>query len=266
MAVFAGADGSLAKQQPQDADEPRLRVEGNRLIYHGFVEQADGDDRIKETYTAQFRALLEAHPEFREEVLRSNGGMLSDAIDIAVIFADQGLDKSVDGYCASACPLIFIASEHHLLGSGGRLGFHNSSWSLGNMKEFYKNSCESFGWMDEFAFAACAYREGICDLNKKLAFFAAQDVDTNFIVPAAFVQRYDMWYPTRDEFSTMGSSSPACERRAGLPSMIDARDIILFGWIVAAKLILIIGMKLWKGFSPANRVTANQQAWCEATS
>ena len=214
LAAFVDAEVVLAKQQHSGTDEQRIRVEGNSLIFDGFVEHEDGDDSINEADTAQFHTFLKAYPEIREVVLRSSGGIVSDAIDIAVIVADYGLDTRVESYCLSACTLIFIAGEQRTLGPGGRLGFHSGSWARDSIKEFYMSSREVHGWIDEFAFAAWVYEEGIRDMNKILAFFAAHKVDLNFIVRATFVHSDDMWYPTRDELHRYGIIEPG----AGLGS------------------------------------------------
>lgn len=208
LAGVAAAKDAPAKQVPPEAEGQRFHVEGARLHYDGSVEDADGEDAINEADTKQFHALLKAHSEIGEVVLRSDGGNIYDALDIATIVTDYGLDTRVDSYCVSACTLIFLAGERRFLGLGGRLGFHGVSWARDDMKDYYEDRREAYGWMDEFAFASWTYEEGMRDVNRLLAFLAAEDIDLDFIVRAGFVHSDDMWFPTRQELLDYGIITP----------------------------------------------------------
>jgi hypothetical protein len=106
--------------------------------------------------------------------------------------------------CVSACTLIFLAGENRTLAQGARLGFHSGSWARDNMKDYYDEMREANGWLDEFAFASWAYEEGVRDFNKNLEFMVSRGVDVQFIIRIAYVNFYDVWYPTRDELMKFG--------------------------------------------------------------
>jgi len=177
----------------------RFILDGTRLIFDGSVEGEDGYDGIDYEDATELRALLFEHPEIDLIELRSEGGVVSAALDMAAVIVDFEIDTVVRNSCESACTLVFLAGNNRTLERGGRLGFHSGSWSRRSMKGFYEGSRESKGWIDEFAFASWVYEEAMRDFNKELEFMISRGVDVGFVVRAAYVNSDDIWYPTRDE-------------------------------------------------------------------
>jgi hypothetical protein len=160
------------------------------------VEREDGYDGIAYADARELRQILRDHPEVTTLELNSDGGVPPAALEMAVAVTDFGLNTVVTERCESACTLVFLAGENRTLARGARLGFHSSSWGRDGMKEYYEETRESSGWLDEFAFASWAYEEGMRDFNKTLEFMVARGVDIQFIIRAAYVNFSDVWYPT----------------------------------------------------------------------
>lgn len=200
-AIFWGA--------PTFADEldilnqPRFNLDGERLILSGDVAR-DGYDGINYVDARELRTLLRNNPNIRILEINSYGGVGPAALEMAVAVTDFNIDTLVTENCASACTLIFLAGELRTLARGARLGFHSGSWARDNMKDYYDEMRESNGWLDEFAFASWAYEKGVRDFNKNLEFMISRGVDVQLIIRTAYVNFYDVWYPTRDELMKFG--------------------------------------------------------------
>lgn len=200
-AIFWGA--------PTFADEldilnqPRFNLDGERLIFSGDVAR-DGYDGINYVDARELRTLLRNNPNIRILEINSYGGVGPAALEMAVAVTDFNIDTLVTENCASACTLIFLAGELRTLARGARLGFHSGSWARDNMKDYYDEMRESNGWLDEFAFASWAYEKGVRDFNKNLEFMISRGVDVQLIIRTAYVNFYDVWYPTRDELMKFG--------------------------------------------------------------
>lgn len=184
-------------------DQPRFNLDGERLIFNGDVER-DGYDGINYVDARELRTLLRDNPNIRILEINSDGGVGPAALEMAVAVTDFNIDTLVTENCASACTLIFLAGENRTLARGARLGFHSGSWASDNMKDYYDEMRESNGWLDEFAFASWAYEEGVRDFNKNLEFMISRGVDVQLIIRVAYVNFYDVWYPTRDELMKFG--------------------------------------------------------------
>ena len=184
-------------------DKLRFNIDGERLIFNGDVER-DGYDGIDTVDARELRKLLRDYPNIKILEINSDGGAGPAALEMAVAVTDSGIDTLVTENCVSACTLIFLAGENRTLARGARLGFHSGSWARNNMKDYYDEMREANGWLDEFAFASWAYEEGVRDFNKHLEFMVSKGVDIQFIIRIAYVNFYDVWYPTRDELVKFG--------------------------------------------------------------
>lgn len=198
------AFGSAKADEHNIFDKLRFAIEGERLVFNGDVEAEDGYDGIEYADARELRRLLRENTSITILELNSDGGVTPAALEMAVAVTDYSLDTLVNERCESACTLVFIAGEKRSLGRGARLGFHSGSWARGDMKDFYGAMRDSNGWLDEFAFASWAYEEGMRDFNKQLELMVSRGVDIQFITRAAYVNFYDIWYPTRDELVKFG--------------------------------------------------------------
>ena len=128
-----------------------------------------------------FEDLLKRHETINLVVLDSHGGRVFAARAVAKLIREYKLDTHVDGICASACTLAYIAGSTRSLGPSGRLGFHGYS-SQSNIQ--------------------------VNDASKE----EAKDRATFLVlgVSAAFVEKMfqaapqDMWFPSAQELREAG--------------------------------------------------------------
>ncbi|BDA85629.1 hypothetical protein Sa4125_31710 [Aureimonas sp. SA4125] len=120
-----------------DRGEPKLPgydgpVDGEAMAAPmRFVAAGDGRmtaiGRIEAGTAGEFQALLDTPgTTVRELVLHSPGGSVVDAIKMARLVREKGIDTEVppDGYCASACPLLFAGGVERVAGASAWIGLH----------------------------------------------------------------------------------------------------------------------------------------------
>lgn len=156
------------------------------------------------------RSILARH-DGRLDTLRltSDGGYIEAAYEMAAIIADYGLKTEVQGECASACAIIFVAGIERRMNKGGRVGLHPSSWGVESMRAYYEDWREDSGWKDEFAFAEWVYDEGQRDANKLITHLLTHGVSADFAVRVVSQGMGTMWYPSRKEMEAAGFLTPA---------------------------------------------------------
>lgn len=97
----------------------RLELSGDALRLQGVLVDATVDQAL---------ALLDAHPEVRRLVVRSQGGDLRAAMRLGRRIHARGLDVEVDGYCLSACAnYVFTAGRHKRIQAGAVVAWHGSA-------------------------------------------------------------------------------------------------------------------------------------------
>lgn len=82
--------------------------------------------RIGPRFAAKVRVALDAHPGTRVLVVRSRGGLLHEARKLAAMLNARGIAVRVDGGCASACAVLWAATDAREMTAGSRLGLHRS--------------------------------------------------------------------------------------------------------------------------------------------
>ncbi|PLL12063.1 hypothetical protein C0V75_14360 [Tabrizicola sp. TH137] len=202
--------------------DTRFTLDANRLIYNTefpvdatLIDPDSGlspDDTVGDIAYEDIdalRALLAQHGD-RIDTLRltSDGGYIEAAYEMAAIIADYGLKTEVEGECASACAILFVAGTDRRMNRGGRIGLHPSGWGVESMRSYYQDWREDSGWKDEFAFAEWVYDEGQRDANKLIAHFLAHGVSADFAVNVVSRGMGTMWYPTRKEMEEAGFLTP----------------------------------------------------------
>ncbi|SHJ01644.1 hypothetical protein SAMN05444000_104175 [Shimia gijangensis] len=169
-------DRVTANQVPQASlqdDTPTgVRVEPNYILLSGPINFGMFD---------ALKAAIEQHSNTKAIHLASDGGRVFAARAIARLVRENSLQTHVDGTCASACTLIFVASPSRSLGATGRLGFHGysnvSQVQLVDIAEEEATDRASFTMM------------GIAD----------SFVDKAFLTPPS-----DIWFPSQQELSDAG--------------------------------------------------------------
>lgn len=124
-------------------------------------------------------------------VLSSTGGLLSVASDVARLVQAADLSTRVEGWCLSACTMVFLAGDRPVLAAGGRLGFHRPSLGA----DFDGDRRFDYGFELPDSDPAVAWmRQGL----------AAAGAAPWFVDKAMSTRHTDMWYPTRDELARSG--------------------------------------------------------------
>ncbi len=118
---------------------------------------------------------LAAAPQVQALMLNSYGGRLLEARHLADTVRNRRLDTYVEGTCASACTVVFLAGRDRAAGNDAQIGFHQPSF---------------VGLDDE---AQRAHTERMLDMYRAAG------------LPEGFVQRIgqtppqEMWYPDRSD-------------------------------------------------------------------
>lgn len=86
--------------------------------------------RIGPRFAASVQAALDAHPATRVLVVRSRGGLLHEARKVAALLNARGIAIRADGRCASACAVLWAATDARELTADARLGLHRSKWPV----------------------------------------------------------------------------------------------------------------------------------------
>lgn len=81
-------------------------------------------------FYAGVRDAVAAHPDTRVLIVRSRGGRLSEARKVAALLNARGIAMRVDGRCASACAVLWAASDTREMTADSRLGLHRSHWPV----------------------------------------------------------------------------------------------------------------------------------------
>jgi hypothetical protein len=93
-------------------------VAGGRLEATGAITPGTAD---------RFKAEIEKRGDYvKTVVLNSPGGSVQDALAIARLIRDKGLDTEVEakGLCASSCPLVFAGGVRRIAEKGAAIGVH----------------------------------------------------------------------------------------------------------------------------------------------
>lgn len=128
-----------------------------------------------------FKQAISGDQNVKRVVLDSHGGRIFAARAIAKLVRENSLSTHVDGTCASACTLIYIAGTRRSLGAEGRLGFH--------------------GYSNESQVQVVSPSE---EEAKDRATFLSHGVDPSFVSKMFHASPHDMWFPSRKELLDAG--------------------------------------------------------------
>ncbi|UWQ89622.1 hypothetical protein K3727_12405 [Rhodobacteraceae bacterium M382] len=127
------------------------------------------------------RQMLAAHPGVTRLILNSDGGLIYAARAVALQVHHHRLETHVDGTCASACTLIFIAGVRRSLAPTGRLGFH--AYKLDAPQQLL---------------------DPVAEQEKDHASFRDQGVDPAFVEQISDTPHDQIWFPDHDRLRTAG--------------------------------------------------------------
>lgn len=123
---------------------------------------------------AAVRDVLAASPQVNVVVLRSNGGRVFEARAIAGEVRRRQLNTYVEGLCASACTLVFLAGHDRGATPNARIGFHRPAF---------------------------AGREGngLAGTDQLSQLYRDAGVSEHFVSRVRATPHASMWFPTRHE-------------------------------------------------------------------
>ncbi|WP_166208822.1 hypothetical protein [Cognatiluteimonas telluris] len=98
-----------------------LERDGHALLVRGSIEAGFADT---------VRAALATHPQVDVLIVRSRGGLLHEARKLAVVLNARGIKLRAEDRCASACAVMWAATQRRELATGARLGLHRSKWAV----------------------------------------------------------------------------------------------------------------------------------------
>lgn len=174
-----------------------FKVVESQLFY-----DTDTDSDVSEIdwgHEKQLLTILKQNPEIHTLVLKSSGGLISVANEMANIVIDAGLDTLVVENCESACVTIFIAGNNRKLELGGKIGFHSSWWSAEDMKQYYEDEKEHEGWNSPFEFASWLYEDTQAAIYEEFEYLIERGVKPNFAIQTLKAGADGMWYPRRKQ-------------------------------------------------------------------
>jgi hypothetical protein len=184
----------------------RMTVDGTSIVFNtDAVAQADDDTpEIVYADVNLFGDLVMNNPEVDSVIVSGGGGSTSAAYDIANKISEFGLSTTARNNCSSACTIIFLAGSRRELERGARLGFHRSSTSAKEHKDFYWENKSEAGWVDEFAYAKHSYEDGQIFARTFIDYLVKRGVTLDFALRVLTYGQRDMWYPEFDTLLTAG--------------------------------------------------------------
>lgn len=149
-----------------------LRADGKSLLMSGGIN--DGS-------AAQLEAALSANPGVSTVVLSSGGGWIREGEMLAEVIRKRGLNTYVEGYCASACTIAFLAGKERAAAPLARIGFH-ASRGVGSI----------------------ALKATPAETSRLRAIYREAGLPETFITTALDTPSSTMWHPTRELLRSSG--------------------------------------------------------------
>ena len=177
-----------------------IRIDGDALIYDGPTNY--DADRASDAQTIS--TLLGANAQVRRVVLSGSFGSFRNALDVARVVADFGLDTEVRGECIEGCLYILAAGKTRTVAKGGLLHLRRIVVPADVISRQFDNLQASYGWKDEFGQAAFMYDRAQNDLRDALGFLLDHGVSVDFALRVFDTPRQDFWTPTREELVAGG--------------------------------------------------------------
>lgn len=143
-----------------------------RVLNHGTEIEVAGGITLDAADTLQ--KLLDATPSIRIAQLNNVGGFVTEADRMGRLIAARRLSTFTARECVSACLLAFLGGKERLLGSKGRLGFHEAS--VGGVGGGVARQANEF------------FRRA----------FLQRGIPSDFVDRALSTSASGMWYPTID--------------------------------------------------------------------
>jgi hypothetical protein len=201
FAIWAAASllalPAFADDQSSAVDHPKLRIEGDVLIYDTENVPDDVDDGIDSEDIDPLLALLRANDQITTLQLNSDGGSVWAAGKMADIVIDFELNTVINGDCDSSCVTLFMAGTKRSMTRGSRMGFHQTYWNHKDIKAYYNRERENSDWATEFEFAEWLYEDTQTEVYEHLSYLVSRGVDPAFAIKTMQKNEDGMWRPYR---------------------------------------------------------------------
>lgn len=149
-----------------------LRADGRSILLSGGINDGSAE---------QLDRALQLAPAVTTVVFSSNGGWIREGQMLADVISKRGLNTYVEGYCASACTIAFLAGKERAAAPAARIGFH-ASRSVGSL--------ETTPAPAETAQLRAIYREA--------------KLPDSFVSEALDTPHEKMWHPTHEALLAAG--------------------------------------------------------------
>lgn len=192
-----------------DASDPqRFSVQGETLVFDTTLE-IDGKARdINYDDVTVLRDLLRDHDGITRIELNSEGGGHYPSLEMAAIIVDFGLDTHVNNTCESSCVTVFLGGAKRSMSKGGRLGFHQLSWSGAAIEDYYVKNRDTRGWETPFDFASWLYADTQTETFTRLSYMIRRGVNPEFAIQTLRKPDASMWFPYRAVLMAAGVLRP----------------------------------------------------------
>lgn len=149
-----------------------VRADGRSILLSGGINDGSAE---------QLDKALQMAPAVNTVVFSSEGGWIREGQMLAEVIRKRGLNTYVEGYCASACTIAFLAGKERAAAPEARIGFH-ASRSVGSM--------EATSSSEETAQLRNLYRDaGLPD---------------SFVLQAIDTPHERMWHPSHEVLLSAG--------------------------------------------------------------
>jgi len=144
-----------------------LRSDGRSILISGGIN--DGS-------AAKLDGALNLAPSVTTVVLASNGGWIREGTLLAEVVRKRHLNTYVEGVCASACTIAFLAGKERAADPGAKIGFHATR-----------------------AVGSDASNPTAAETGMVRTIYRNAGLPESFISKALDTPHASMWYPTTDE-------------------------------------------------------------------
>jgi hypothetical protein len=188
----------------QKEEGQRLEVVGDRLIFDTMVPVEGRELDIRYSDVEDMRDVLRRHPEITTLEINSTGGGHYPSVDLASLVIDFGLDTHVEDTCESSCVTVFLGGTNRTMALGGRMGFHQLSWTARAVEDYYNKNREKRDWETPFEFAEWMYQDTQTETYNRINYMISRGVDPQFAVQTMRKPDANMWFPYRSVLIAAG--------------------------------------------------------------
>jgi len=193
----------IAMLQVAHADGSRFWIDGDSLFFNSNIPYPGGSETdIVDKDADELGLYVMEELNLKVVILESWGGNEASALRMATTILEFGLATEVRGNCESACPLIFLAGRPRTISVGGQIGFHRSSATPLDIRDFTLKWKEEHG--ESLPFREIVYDDSITSGVTTSRYMLNHGVSEEFVLKTLGIPPREMLRPTRAELVTAG--------------------------------------------------------------